>query len=865
MKKENPLKKFLPHLIAIAVFLVISLIYFSPVLKGLELRQSDMTNATGVGKELADYREATGHGASWTNSLFSGMPSYQIQGPSTNNVFGPISTPLKLWGFQLDLGVMFLYMLGFYVFAITLGISPWLGIIAGVSFALASYNIIIIEVGHITKAWAMAMMAPIFGGMMLVFKKKYLTGIAIFILALGLQINFNHIQITYYTMLAGFILAISYFIFAIKEKQIKTYIISGLILIAGALIAVLPMAAQLKMNSQYVSHTMRGGSEITVKPVGDTKTKNDKGLTIDYAYQWSYGIGESLSVLIPDARGGGGSDQRFEDNAKNRINQIQTVAPARQSDPNINQVVQQYAGATYWGEQPFTAGTMYFGAIIIFLAFLGLILVKGPERWWLLIATILAFILSWGSNFMAVNEFLFHNLPLYNKFRTPSMALVLANVTLIILAILGLKEFFSKDLDINKKKKALYISGGIVGGITLISALVPSLLASFSASGDSVYQDYLGASYIQALVDDRKALFVSDAWRSFLFISAAFFALFFFAFDKIKKEYIAVLILGSLIIFDLWGVDKRYLSDQNFVKSQEINIYPTSADNEIFEMVKQNNTNHYRVFNLSVNTFNDATTSYFHPSIGGYHGAKLQRYQDIIDFYFLNKSYVQNDLRDPEKLSSNPIRQFYSAYQGQLSANMGVVNMLDTKFFILPTPEGGKAYPNPEAMGAAWFVPQIDWAKDANEEILKLDNFNPKEVAIIDIRFKDVVKPIASFDSLATIKFEKASDNNPEYAKYTTSSKSDGIMVCSEIYYDEDWKAFIDGKETPYFRANYILRAINVPAGNHVVEFKLESNAFKTFNFISLVGSILVVLIVLLAIFYPIYNNRKEVKIKLKK
>lgn len=793
------------------------------------------------------------------------MPSYQIQGPSTNNVFGPISTPLKLWGFQLDLGVMFLYMLGFYVFAITLGISPWLGIIAGVSFALASYNIIIIEVGHITKAWAMAMMAPIFGGMMLVFKKKYLTGIAIFILALGLQINFNHIQITYYTMLAGFILAISYFIFAIKEKQIKTYIISGLILIAGALIAVLPMAAQLKMNSQYVSHTMRGGSEITVKPVGDTKTKNDKGLTIDYAYQWSYGIGESLSVLIPDARGGGGSDQRFEDNAKNRINQIQTVAPARQSDPNINQVVQQYAGATYWGEQPFTAGTMYFGAIIIFLAFLGLILVKGPERWWLLIATILAFILSWGSNFMAVNEFLFHNLPLYNKFRTPSMALVLANVTLIILAILGLKEFFSKDLDINKKKKALYISGGIVGGITLISALVPSLLASFSASGDSVYQDYLGASYIQALVDDRKALFVSDAWRSFLFISAAFFALFFFAFDKIKKEYIAVLILGLLIIFDLWGVDKRYLSDQNFVKSQEINIYPTSADNEIFEMVKQNNTNHYRVFNLSVNTFNDATTSYFHPSIGGYHGAKLQRYQDIIDFYFLNKSYVQNDLRDPEKLSSNPIRQFYSAYQGQLSANMGVVNMLDTKFFILPTPEGGKAYPNPEAMGAAWFVPQIDWAKDANEEILKLDNFNPKEVAIIDIRFKDVVKPITSFDSLATIKFEKASDNNPEYAKYTTSSKSDGIMVCSEIYYDEDWKAFIDGKETPYFRANYILRAINVPAGNHVVEFKLESNAFKTFNFISLVGSILVVLIVLLAIFYPIYNNRKEVKIKLKK
>ncbi|MFA7082241.1 MAG: hypothetical protein WC135_06480 [Bacteroidales bacterium] len=870
MKKENPLKKFLPHILALAVFLVISLIYFSPVLKGLELRQSDMTNATGVGKEIADYRETTGHGASWTNSLFGGMPSYQIQGPSTNNVFGPISTPLKLWGFQLDLGVMFLYMLGFYVFAITLGLSPWIGILAGVSFALASYNIIIIEVGHITKAWAMAMMAPIFGGMMLVFKKKYLTGIAIFILALGLQISFNHIQITYYTMLAGFILAISYFIFAIKEKQIKTYIISGLILIAGALIAVLPMATQLKMNSDYVTHTMRGGSEITVKPTGDTKTKNDKGLTIDYAYQWSYGIGESLSVLIPDARGGGSSDQRFEENAKNRINQIKTVAPARQSNPEIDQVVQRYAGASYWGEQPFTAGTMYFGAIIIFLAFLGLILVKGAERWWLLIATILSFILSWGSNFMAVNEFLFHNLPLYNKFRTPSMALVLANVTLIILAILGLKQFFSKDLDIKKKTKALYISGGIVGGITLISALIPSLFASFSASGDSVYQDYLGASYIQALVDDRKALFVSDAWRSFLFISAAFFALFFFAFDKIKKEYIAVLILGSLIIFDLWGVDKRYLSDQNFVKSQEINIQPKNADNQIFEMVKQDTINHYRVYNAAVNTFNDATTSYFHPSIGGYHGAKLQRYQDLIDFYLLNNNYIQKDLADSSKLKTNQIRQIYFQFQGQIPpVNFGVLNMLDTKFYILPLSgnqdDNTLAIPNPEAMGAAWFVPNIEWAKDANEEILKLDNFNPKEVAIIDIRFKDVVKPITSFDTLATIKFEKAADNNPEYAKYTTSSKSDGIMVCSEIYYQEDWKAYIDGKETPYFRANYILRAINVPAGNHVIEFKLESDAFKTYNLISLFGSIIVVIIVLLAIFYPIYNKRKEVKIKLKK
>lgn len=863
MKKENIFKKFLPHIIAIAIFLVISAIYFSPILKGLELRQSDMTNAVGISKELADYKKATGESASWTNSLFSGMPSYQIHGPSTYNVFHPISSPLKLWGLQLDLGIMFLYMLGFYVFAIALGLSPWLGILAGISFGLASYNIIIIEVGHITKAWAMAMIAPILGGMMLVFKKKYLRGLAVFMVALGLQISFNHIQITYYTMLGGIILAITYLVYAIKNKEIKTYIISGLILLGGGLIALVPSAVHLKMNSQYISHTMRGGSEITVKPAGDTKTNNNKGLTIDYAYQWSYGIGESLSVLIPDARGGGSSDQRFEDNAKNRISMIQTVPPARGSDPNINQVIQQYVGASYWGEQPFTAGTMYFGAIIIFLAFLGLILIKGPERWWLLFVTILSFILAWGNNFMAINQWLFYNLPLYNKFRTPSMALVLGNVTLIILGILGLREFFSKDVSFDNKKKALYISGGIIGGITLISALIPSLFASFTASGDGVFEEYLGASYIQALYEDRKALFVSDAWRSFLFIGAAFLALFFFAFNKIKKEYIAIIIIGVLVLFDLWGVDKRYLSEDNFVKSQEINIYPTNADSEIFAMVEQNNIKHYRVYNLAVSTFNDATTSYFHPSIGGYHGAKLQRYQDIIDFYLINRNYVQEDLTDPDKLMKNPIRQFYAAYQGQLAANMGVLNMLNTKFFILPTAEGGKSYPNPEALGAAWFVQRIDWAKDANEEILKLDNFNPSEVAIIDARFKNIVKPINGFDSLAIISFEKSPDNSPEYIKYTTSSKTDGIMVCSEIYYNEDWKAYIDGEEVPYFRANYILRAINVPSGEHIVEFKLESDTFKTFNLISLIGSIIVVLIILLAIFYPFVSSRfKKIKIK---
>lgn len=858
MKKENYLKKFLPHIIAILIFLAVSAIYFSPVLEGLELRQSDMSNFKGMSKELQDYKKATGNGAAWTNSLFGGMPSYQILGPDSYNVLAPLSKPITLWGNSLDLGVMFLYMLGFYVFVIALGGNYWLGILAALAYALASYNIIIIEVGHITKAWAMAMIAPIFAGMILVFRKKYLSGSALFILALGFQISFSHIQITYYTMLGGIILALTSFVFAIKEKKIKDYVIGGVLLILCSAIALMPNSSSIAMNQEYLKHTMRGGSDITVQPKGNTQTKNAKGLTIDYAYQWSYGKGESLTVLIPNAKGGGSSDQKYEKNAKNRIALAQSVPPLRQNDPNINQVMNQYIQASYWGEQPFTAGTVYFGAIIIFLGTLGFIVIKGRERWWLLFATILSFILSWGNNFLVVNEWLFYNLPFYNKFRTPSMALVLANVTIIILAVLGLKEFFSRDIDNKKKKKALYISAGIAGGISLLCAIMPSAFASFSSTKDAMFEEYLGYNFMQALFEDRKSMFVSDAWRSFLFIAGAFAALYLFAIEKIKKEYIVTIILIILVVVDLWGVDKRYLTKNNFVKTQETEIYPTSADNDILTQVKENNINHYRVYNLAVNTFNDATTSYFHPSIGGYHGAKLQRYQDIIDFYFLNRNYVQNDLSDEVKLMNNPIRQFFRAYQGQVAVNIGVLNMLDTKFLILPTGDGVQAYPNTEACGAAWFVPKIDWAKDANEEILKLDNINPKEKAIVDVSFKNIVKPINYFDTTATIKFERDANNSPEYLKYTTSSKSDGIMVCSEIYYPEDWKAYIDGKEVPYFRANYILRAINVPKGDHVIEFKLESDTFKTFNIISLFGSIILVLIVLFAIFYPIYKNRKS-------
>ncbi|MDD2288723.1 MAG: hypothetical protein PHY55_07780 [Bacteroidales bacterium] len=859
--KQNYLKKFLPHIVAVTIFLIISIILFSPIIKGKELQQSDMMNYFGVVKELDDYEKKTGDGSYWINSLFSGMPSLQIKAPTQSNIFVPMSEPLKLWGWELNIGVVFLYMIGFYIIMTALGVSPWLSLLAGISFALASYNIIIIEVGHITKAWAMAMMAPILGSMILIFRKKYLVGIPIFIVALGLQINFNHIQITYYTLLAALSMGIVYFIYSIKDKTLKSFAIGVGIMIIGAIISLMPNSASMVLNQEYVSHTMRGGSEITVKPQGDYQTKNEKGLSIDYAYQWSYGIGESLSVLIPDARGGGSSDQRYEKNAKNRISLAQTTPPARGNDPNINQVFNQYVASSYWGEQPFTAGTVYFGSIIIFLSLLGFLLINSRERWWLLIATIIGFVLAWGNNFLVINEWLFYNLPLYNKFRTPSMALVLSNATLIIVAFMGLKEFFSDKIDSKKKLKSLYISAGVAGGIALIAGVLPDMFASFSSSKDKIFEDYLGQAFIQALYEDRKAMFVSDAWRSFILIALSFASLYLFAAKKIKSSNIIVLILGVLIIFDLWGVSKRYLTEDNFKKKQELSFFASPADEEIYRLNQENNINHYRVYNLTVNTFNDATTSYFHPSIGGYHGAKLQRYQDLIDFYMLNPNYRQLDLSDTSKLRANQLRQIYFQFQGQIPpVNFGVLSMLDAKYFILPLGENGQGVPiqNSEACGAAWFVPSIDWAKDANEEIQKLDNFSPKEKAIIDVKFKDIVKPITGFDPNATVVFEKDANNNPQYLKYTTNSSTDGILIMSEIYYDEFWKCYIDGVETPYFRANYVLRGVSVPKGKHIIEFKLESQTQKTFNIIALLGSILVVLIILACIGYPIYKKRKQ-------
>lgn len=854
------LKKILPHIIAVVAFIVVSLVFFSPVMEGKKLFQSDMAQFDGASKELHDYEKASGEGANWANAMFSGMPSYQIAFPQSNNIFNTIAPPLTLWNRSFDAGIFFIMMLGFYVFMCSMGAKPLISAFSALIYALGSYNVIIITVGHITKAWAMAMIAPILAGMILVFKRKYISGIIIFTLSLGLQIYFNHIQITYYTLIAALILGITYLIYAIKEKQIKNFALSCGALIIAAVIAVMPNSSHLALNAEYAKHTMRGGSELTIK-ANDNTNNNEKGLTIDYAYAWSYGVGETLTMLIPDFKGGGSSDNRWESLAENRLQEIQSTQPAQASHPQINQVINQYAGSTYWGEQPFTAGTVYFGAIVIFLSLLGFLLIKGAERWWLLFATIVSILMSWGSNFMILNEFLFNHLPLYNKFRTPSMILVIANVTLVITAFLGLKEFFNKEIDNNKKTTSLFISGGILGVFCLLCALLPDLFASFTSSQDSVFETMLGNSFIQALYEDRKSAFTSDALRSFIFIAIAFVSLFLFAKDKLKKEIIVIVIIGIASVIDLWQVDKRYISNDNYKKTYELEIQSTPALETIKADVEAKNINHYRVYNMAVNTFNDASTSFYVPSIGGYHGAKLQRYQDIISFHLTNPNYVQKDLNDTSLLKTNQIRQFFYTYQQQIKCpNLQVLNMLDTKYFILPVgQEGGTAIENPEACGAAWFVENIKTVNTADEEILALNDFDPQHTAILNKEFASQLqnKDFSNADQQATITLQESPNKNPDLKIYKTKSTTAQLCVFSEIYYKEGWKAYIDGKEAPILRANYVLRALEVPAGEHTIELRCEPDTLKTFNIINLIGSILIVVFVIGAIALPFIKKKK--------
>jgi len=791
------------HALVITLFALISFAYFSPLLEGKRIDGHDVKTWIGMSKEISDYREKTGDEALWTNSLFSGMPAYQISVRYGSNLVKYVDKVISL-GFPRPANLLFLYLLGFYLLLLSLNVDYKIAALGAFAYAFSSYFFIIIQAGHMTKAHAIAYLPMVVAAVLYTYRGKMLLGAALTSLAVALQIYANHYQITYYLILILLFVGFSQLYKSFKNKDFPSFLKRTGVLLFAALLAAGTSYTRLKTTMDYGKKTTRGKSELTNNI--DNKTK---GLDKDYATQWSYGISESMTLLIPNFHGGSSMTSVLS------LENSQTLEFLRKFRNKKLANALQFKASSYWGDQPIVSGPTYVGAIVFFFFILGLLIVKSEYRIWLLLATILSLMLAWGKNFMPLTEFFLEHFPAYNKFRAVSMILVIAEFTIPLLAFLALNSFFTsedKQKSISKLKQALYITGGI----TLVFALFPTMFLDFLSEKDlTPISDGVKTpdGFLDGLVRDRSSLLSSDAWRSFVYILLSFGVLFAFIKEKLNKNY-AILLVAFLVVTDMWNVNKRYLNEEHFARKSKVKTpyKPTQADNFILKDKDPN----FRVFNQSVSTFNDASTSYFHKSIGGYHGAKLKRYQELIEFHISK-------------------------------GNMSVLNMLNTKYFIT---QNGRAQLNPAALGNAWFVNNVEVVNNADQEIAALTNFNPSEKLIVDQRFsKNLIDLNNSFSGTINLDSYK-----PNYLKYTSNSNNDGLAVFSEIYYSDGWNAYIDGEKSEYFRANYVLRAMKIPAGNHIIEFKFEPSAYLNGEKISLASSISLLLFLFLA-FYKEFKS----------
>lgn len=823
--KNLDFKKLAPYLAAVVIYLIITFAYLTPLLEGKRLMQSDIIHFQGMSKEIVDYRAKTGQEPLWTNSMFGGMPAYQISTKYTGNVLGYADKILSL-GLPHPANLVFLYFLGFFILLLVMGVNPWLSIVGAIGFAFSSYFFIIFDAGHNSKAHAIAYMAPVIAGMILTMKRKYLWGGLLTTIFLSLEVKANHPQITYYLAMIALILGIFKLIHAIRFKELMPFLKAVGVLVIAVAFAVLTNLTSLWATWEYGKYTIRGKSELSVN-----KANKTTGLDKDYVTQWSYGIVETMTLLVPNIYGGSSNLQ---------ISEKSKVAEAMKAnglpDESIQQFTSQPLPFIYWGSQPFTSGPVYVGAIFIFLFILGLIIVKGPVKWWLLSATILSIILAWGHNLMPVTDFFLTFLPGYNKFRAVTMILVIAEFAIPLLGILAVRELTAKDRDVKVLNKGFMIALIISGGICLILALLPGAFFNFTGPKDAMYQQqYQFPEWLmQSIRDERLRLLRLDAIRSLVFILLAGGLMWTILFNKIKKEY-AYLILGVLILADMFPVNKRYFNNDGFTsKSRVENPYsPSDADNIILKDPALD----FRVLNLTLDPYNDASTSYFHKSIGGYHGAKLRRYQELIDHG------IDQDIQTFIKSMS--------------TLNTPVLNMLNTRYLIIPGQDKRPAaYPNTNALGNAWFAKNYQLVDNADAEIAAMKDFKPDSVVIVNKSFADQLKGFQpacdSSDVINLINYE------PNKLMYEYTSRNKALAVFSEIYYPKGWNAFVDGQPAPHFRANYVLRAMILPEGNHKIEFRFEPVVYSMGETISLVSSLIVIALVLIAIFFEFWKTRKS-------
>jgi len=809
MKNQNIFKLILPYFVAILVFIAISFAFLNPILEGKKIKQSDITIFLGMSKEIVDHREMKGEEPLWTNGMFGGMPAYQISTVYPNNWMKKVAKVMQL-GLPHPVSYLFLYFLGFFILLVILKVDPWLALIGSFGFAFSSYFIIIFEAGHNSKAHALAYMAPVIGGIILTYRGKYLLGGILTAFFAALEISANHFQITYYLLLFILILTLFILIDHIKNKTLPQFTKATGVLIIAAILAILPNVTNLWVTQEYSAQSMRGKSELIKE--GNIQTS---GLDKDYATQWSYGIGESWSLLFPNAKGGGSGALA---NNKKAMEEV---------DPRLRNAFAQNRISSYWGDQPFTSGPTYAGAIMIFLFVLGLFYVKGYLKWALLAGTIFSLVLAWGKNFMPVTEFFLDYFPMYNKFRAVSMILILAEFTIPVLAILALWKVVKEPDIIQKKQKEFFIAFGATGGLLLIFYILPTVFFSFLSNMEAAQlgNNPNAAEFVSNMEAARISIFKADVIRSFIFILLMATALYVYSMQKINKM-ILYIAFAVLMLADMFTIARRYVNDDSFDRKKKVeNPYsPSVADKAILA----DKTLDYRVLNLN-GTFADGGTSFYHKSIGGYHSAKLGRYQDLIDFR------LENEISDIVSTLQNAKSQF--AVNEALKKS-GSINMLNTKYIIY-SPQAAPII-NPYANGNAWFVKSIEWVDNANEELDELAVIDTKSVALIDKRFKNEIKnDKLNYSASNSIILKEYLSN---HLTYQTKTDSEQLAVFSEIYYNKGWNAYIDGELKPYFRANYTLRAMLIPAGEHTVEFKFKPKAYYTGEKISLVGSILLLL-----------------------
>ena len=826
------LKRLLPDIVAVVLFAVVAFAYFFPAdTEGRILYRHDSSAGVGAGQEQEAYYQRTGERTRWTNALFCGMPTFQ-SAPSykSTDVLYSFIDIYRLW-LPENVRLLFAYLLGFYILLRAFDFRSYLAALGSVMWAFSTYFLIIIAAGHIWKVWALGYLPPMIAGIVLAYRGRYLAGLIVTAIFAALEVFANHVQMTYYYLFIIALMIIAFLIEGIREKKYAHLLKATGVCIIGGALGILINLSNLYHTWQYSQESMRGKSEL-VKAHSANQT--DSGLERDYITQWSYGIGETWSLLVPNVKGGASVPLAANKTAM------------AHADNNYISIYQQLG--QYWGEQPGTQGPVYVGAFVLFLFVLGLFIVKGPMKWALLAATILSIMLAWGKNFMGLTDFFIDYFPMYAKFRTVASILVIAEFTIPLLAMLALKKVVDEPEILTQKIKYVYASFALTGGMALLFAVMPDLFfGNYVSSGEMQALSQFPADQLQPLLTNlsemRRALFTGDAWRSFFIIVVGVLCLLLYKAKKLRAEYMTALLL-VLCLIDLWTINKRYLNDSMFVPKAEREMAQPMTETD--QMILADKTLDYRVLNLASNTFNENETSYYHKSIGGYHAAKLRRYQELIEAYIA-----------PEM---QPAFQAIAKVAGDMTQVKGdsiypVLNMLNTRYFILPLQEG-KTVPieNPYAYGNAWFVDNVKFVDNANQELDALGQLDLRHEAVADAKFREQLKPVAE-EAADSASIVTLTAYEPNKLTYDVKSVRGGVVVFSEIYYP-GWTATIDGESVELGRVDYVLRALTVTPGQHQVELSFFPKSLDITESVAYASFGLLAILLVLAVFLYYRRNR---------